>query len=146
MIARHRRGSSSSLRLAGDRVRLISPGWSPEQSLTVTARSSSVEGVLVLRVVGEVDLATVGSLREQLHHYVPSEHRGVVLDCTEVSFLGACGIGLLVESAEQASTNGMMLRLVAQSRLVLRALEITLADQRVPRANTVAEAIAQCAL
>jgi anti-sigma B factor antagonist len=63
-----------------------------------------------------------------------------------VSFLGACGIGLLVESAEQASTNGMMLRLVAQSRLVLRALEITLADQRVPRANTVAEAIAQCAL
>jgi anti-sigma B factor antagonist len=105
-----------------------------------------VEGVLVLRVVGEVDLATVGSLREQLHRYVPSEHRGVVLDCTEVSFLAGCGIGLLIEIAEQASTNGMMLRLVAQSRLVLRALQITLTDQQVPRASTVAEAIAQCAL
>jgi anti-sigma B factor antagonist len=146
MIARHRRGSSGSLRSAGDRVRLISPGLSPEQSLTVTARSSSVEGVLVLRVVGEVDLATVGSLREQLHRYVPSEYRGVVLDCTEVSFLAGCGIGLLIEIAEQASTNGMMLRLVAQSRLVLRALQITLTDQQVPRASTVAEAIAQCAL
>jgi len=76
MIARHRRGSSSSLRLAGDRVRLISPGWSPEQSLTVTARSSSAEGVLVLRVVGEVDLATVGSLREQLHPTCPASTEG----------------------------------------------------------------------
>ena len=124
---------------------LISPRWAPEQSLTVTALSSSVEGVLVLRVVGEVDLATVGTLRQQLRNYVPSEHRGVVLDCTEVSFLAACGIGVLVELAEQARANEMMLRLVAHSRLVLRTLEVSLADQRVPRASTVAEAMAQCA-
>lgn len=132
--------------MVGDRVTLISPGWAPEQSLTVTARSSSAEGVLVLQVVGEVDLATVGSLRKQLRNYVPSDHRGVVVDCTEVSFLAACGIGVLVEIAEQAKTNEMMLRLVARSRLVLRALEVTLADQRVPRASTVAEAMAQCAV
>jgi anti-sigma B factor antagonist len=129
----------------GDGVTLIDPGWAPEQSLTVTALSSSVERVLVLRLVGEVDLATVGRLREQLHHHVPSAHRGVVLDCTGVSFLTACGIGLLVETAERARAEGMALRLVAQSRLVQRALKVTWADQLVSRASTVAEAVAQCA-
>ncbi len=36
----------------GDRVTLIKPGWVPETLLTVTALPSSVEGVVVLRVVG----------------------------------------------------------------------------------------------
>jgi anti-sigma B factor antagonist len=127
-----------------DGVTRISPGWAPEQSLTVTALSTSVAGVLVLRVVGEVDLATVGRLREQLHHYVPSKHRAVALDCTGVSFLAACGVGLLVETADRARAEGMALRLVVQSRLVQRALEVTLADQLISRASTVAEAVAQC--
>jgi anti-sigma B factor antagonist len=128
-----------------DGVALIKPRWTPEQSLTVTALPSSVQGVLVLRVVGEVDLATVGRLREQLHHHVPSEHRGLVLDCTAVSFLGACGIGLLAEIADRARAEEIALRLVAHSRLVLRALEVTMADQLISRASTVAEAVAQCA-
>jgi anti-sigma B factor antagonist len=129
----------------GDGVTLISPGWAPEQSLTVTALPSFAEGVLVLRVIGEVDLVTVGQLREQLHNYVPVEDRGVVLDCTGVSFLAACGIGLLAEIADRARAEGMALRLVVESRLVQRALEITLADQLISRASTVAEAVAQCA-
>jgi anti-anti-sigma factor len=129
----------------GDGVTLIDPGWTSEQSLTVTALPSSVEGVLVLRVVGEVDLATVGHLRAQLRHYIPSKYRGVVLDCTGVPFLAACGIGLLVEMAEQARAEGMTLRLVARSRLVQRALELTLADLLISGASTVAEAVAQCA-
>ena len=129
----------------GDGVPLIDPGWAAERSLTVTALPSSVQGVLVLRVVGEVDLATVGRLREQLHHYIPGEHRGMVLDCTGVSFLAACGIGLLVEKAEQARAGGMTLRLVVRSRVVQRAIEATLADLLISRADTVAEAVAQCA-
>jgi anti-anti-sigma factor len=69
----------------------------------------------------------------------------VVLDCTEVSFLAACGIGLLVEITERAHAERMPLRLVSQTPLVLRALQLTLADQLVPRAATVAEAVARCA-
>jgi hypothetical protein len=53
-------------------VTLIKSGWVPETLLTVTALPSSVEGVVVLRVVGEVDLATVGWLREHLHKYLSS--------------------------------------------------------------------------
>ena len=129
----------------GDRVTLISPGWAPEKFLTVTALASSARGVVVLRVVGEVDLATLGHLREHLHKYLSSDDRGLVLDCTEVSFLAACGISLLVEIAERARAQGMALRLVAQTPLVLRALQAALADQLIPRAPTVAEAVTQCA-
>jgi hypothetical protein len=39
----------------------------------------------------------------------------------------------------------LALRLVTQSPLVLRALRLALADQLIPRAATVAEAVAQCA-
>ncbi|MDQ4009421.1 MAG: STAS domain-containing protein [Actinomycetota bacterium] len=124
---------------------LISPGCAPEKFLTVTALSCPGQGVVVLRVVGEVDLATLGWLREHLHKYVSSDYRGVVLDCTEVPFLAACGISLLVEIAERAHAQGMALRLVTHTPLVLRALQAALADQLIPRAATVAEAVAQCA-
>ncbi|HEX2288606.1 MAG TPA: STAS domain-containing protein [Pseudonocardiaceae bacterium] len=128
----------------GDTVTPISPGWAPEEFLSVTALSCSAQGVVV-RVVGEVDLATLGWLREHLHNYVSSDYRGVVLDCTEVSFLAACGTSLLVETAERARAEGMALRLVTQTPLVLRALQTALADQLIPRAATVAEVVAQCA-
>ncbi len=123
---------------------LIGASSLAEKSLTVTALSSSAEGVLVLRVVGEVDLATVEQLRGHLHQHLAGAHRGVVLDCTAVSFLAACGIGLLVEIADQARADGRPLRLVAHSRLVLRALEVTGTNELVPCPATVVEAVAQC--
>lgn len=122
----------------------VGVGSSAEKSLTVTALSSSTEGVLVLRVVGDVDLATVGPLRGHVDEHLSDAHRGVVLDCTAVSFLAACGIGLLVEIADQARADGRPLRLVAHSPLVLRALEVTGTNEMVPHTATVAEAIAQC--
>jgi anti-anti-sigma factor len=119
-------------------------GSAPETWLTVTALPRSERGVLVLRVVGEVDLATVGRLREGLHTYVLGTHPGVVLDCTGVSFLGACGISLLLHITAQARDQGVTLRLVTHHHGVLRALEVTGVNRLVRRAATVAEAIVQC--
>ncbi|MGH3898328.1 MAG: STAS domain-containing protein [Pseudonocardiaceae bacterium] len=95
-------------------------------------------------MTGEIDLVTVGRLRDHLYKHLPHVQRGLVLDCTDVSFLSACGIGLVVEIAGQARAEQVALRLVAQSRVVLRALEVTGVDGLVPRAATVAEAVAQC--
>jgi anti-anti-sigma factor len=140
-----RRGASWRRSETGDRVTRSSQAWAPERSLTVAALPSSVTGVVVLRVIGEVDLITVGLLREQLHKYLRSDYRGLVLDFTGVSFLAGCGIGVLVEIAEQARADGITLRLVARRRIVLRALEVGLVNQQIPQASTVAEAVAQCA-
>ncbi|MBV8540499.1 MAG: STAS domain-containing protein [Pseudonocardiales bacterium] len=145
MTANQQHRSRSPLRVTVTRMTtLVGTGSSAEKWLTVTALSSSEEGMLVVRVVGEVDLATVEQLREHLHKHLPGAHRGMVLDCTEVSFLAACGIDLLVEFAGQARAERVTLRLVTQSRVVLRALEVTGVNELLPRAATVAEAVAQC--
>jgi len=49
----------------------------------------------------------------------------VVLDLSEVSFLGSSGLAVLVEARDQAQQGGHALRLVCSSRIVLRALEAT---------------------
>ncbi|MFZ0118654.1 MAG: STAS domain-containing protein [Pseudonocardiaceae bacterium] len=112
--------------------------------LTVTALTVGEERVLVWRVAGEIDLVTVERLRNHLSKHALGAHRGVVLDCTGVSFLAACGIGLLTEIADQARAEGVTLRLVAQNRTVLRALEVTGVEGLLPRVATVAEAVVQC--
>ena len=120
------------------------PDTAMDRQLTVTVLPCSEDGMVVLRVVGEVDLATVGRLRDHLDKQVPGAYRLVIVDCTGVSFLAACGIGLLIETADRALAEGMALWLVANSRVVLRVLEATGADKLIPYASTVAQAVAQC--
>lgn len=120
------------------------PDTTTDRQLTVTVLPSPEGGVVVLRVVGELDLATVGRLRDHLDKQVPGVYRVVIVDCTGVSFLAACGIGLLLETADRALAGGMALWLVANGRVVLRALEVTGADKVIPLASTVTQAVAQC--
>jgi len=124
---------------------LIAIGSASER-LTVTALPCSEQGVLALRVLGAVDLATVGPLRKCLNKELSGLHRAVVLDCNGVTFLAVCGITLLLDINDQAHAKGVTLRLVAQCRVVLRALEVTGMDGLIPRAATVAEAVAQCSI
>ncbi|MDQ3899461.1 MAG: STAS domain-containing protein [Actinomycetota bacterium] len=107
----------------------------------------SAEDVLVLQLAGEVDLRTVKRLRGCLYgHLSGGAYRGIVLDCTEVTFLAACGIGLLVEIVDRARPTRVQIRLVAWNRAVLRALDVTGTNELVPRAATVADAVAQCTI
>jgi anti-sigma B factor antagonist len=78
----------------------------------------------VLRASGEIDILSAPALRDVLLtalDAVPS----VVLDLSEVSFLGSSGLAVLVEAREQAQRDGRQLRLVRPSRIVARALEAT---------------------
>jgi anti-sigma B factor antagonist len=81
-------------------------------------------GAQVLRVSGEIDLIGAPALRSAL---VPTLDRSalVVLDLSEVSFLGSSGLAVLVEAREQAQRSQHELRLVCTTRIVLRALEAT---------------------
>ena len=119
------------------------PGPAADEFLTVTALPSSAAGVLVVQVAGEVDLSTIGRLREHLHEHVHGAHRAVILDCTRVSFLAACGIGLLLDIADQARAEGIALRLVVAGRRLLRVLEASGVQGRLPLATTVAEVMAE---
>ena len=146
-------------RSENDRVPTVaSSGWpfSPEHAVTASvAREDRAAGglltvtlscpvgdeVRVLQVAGEVDLSTLGLLREHVEEQVTAGHRCVVLDLTGVSFLAACGAALLAETADRAHALGVALLLVTEARAVLRVLELTGLNGAIRRACSVAEAV-----
>jgi anti-anti-sigma factor len=86
-----------------------------------------VEGAgdeLVLRLVGELDLASVPTLRSCLDN-VAGEVRTVVLDCAELTFLDSTGIGLLIRCQRDLSDRGGSLVVRAPRSHVRKVLEIT---------------------
>lgn len=113
-------------------------------------------GVAVVRAIGEIDLLTAPGWAQILHGVClelaaqpsppqpsspcPSEAVGqgqrpaprLVCDLSGVGFLGACGLGVLVELAEHADRLGVALRVVAEARPVRRILELTALDRVLP--------------
>jgi anti-sigma B factor antagonist len=78
----------------------------------------------VVHVVGEIDTLTAPVLRAQLDEHVPAVPL-LVLDLSDVTFLGSAGLAVLVAAKDAADARGHRLRLVCGSRIVTRALEAT---------------------
>jgi anti-anti-sigma factor len=75
----------------------------------------------VLRVAGEVDLASAQQLREALRHAV-SVDRSVVVDMKGVAFIDAAGLRVVLEAAE--SLNGAGPLTLRHAPLVARLLKL----------------------
>ena len=78
----------------------------------------------VVHVVGEIDTLTAPVLRAQLDEHLPVVPL-LVLDLSDVTFLGSAGLAVLVAAKDAADARGHRLRLVCGSRIVVRALEAT---------------------
>lgn len=86
----------------------------------------SVGAAVVVHVAGELDCATAGELSGCLGSAVTTvaPPAPVVVDLTEVGFLGAEGIGLLLEHQDRCLRRGSALYVVANTPAVLRPLEV----------------------
>jgi anti-sigma B factor antagonist len=82
-------------------------------------------GVAVVEVHGEVDVDTVPEVEEAIVHVLEQPAESLVLDFTEVTFLGSTGLTLLLETNAACHDRGIPFRLAADSRAVLRPLQIT---------------------
>jgi anti-anti-sigma factor len=83
-------------------------------------------GDVVLRVEGELDLATSATLEDAV---VASEASGhVILDLSECTFIDSSAVRLFVEAARSAQDAGGKLSLVARDPGILRVLEIAAVD------------------
>jgi anti-sigma B factor antagonist len=100
------------------------PAGDDASAETFGLESSDQGSARVLRAAGEIDITSAPALRSALLPALESAER-VVLDLSEVSFLGSSGLAVLVEGREQAQQGGRELRLVCTSRIVIRALEAT---------------------
>ena len=82
------------------------------------------EEATVVHVVGEIDTLTAPVLRAQLDEHLPVVPL-LVLDLSDVTFLGSAGLAVLVAAKDAADARSHTLRLVCGSRIVVRALEAT---------------------
>jgi|SRR5579862_4527014 len=83
---------------------------------------------VVVRVGGEVDIATVGSLSVSLEDAV-RQGRDVVVDLAEVTFMSAAGVEALVHAREALDQDDNTLTLRRPSAVVERVLEASGLDE-----------------
>lgn len=88
--------------------------------------SESVGAAVVVHVAGELDCSTVPQLSSLLDGAVHSVDppAPVVVDLTDLDFLGAQGIGLLLDHQDMCLRRGSALVVVASTAAVLRPLQV----------------------
>jgi anti-sigma B factor antagonist len=93
-------------------------------------RETRPGGVVVVRVEGELDMATSASFEEALD---PAETGGqLVIDLTECTFLDSSAVRLLVGAVRTADESEGKVSLVASDPGILRVLEIAAVDTMLP--------------
>lgn len=82
-------------------------------------------GVLVVRLSGEIDIATTDHAAESIRAAVAPPARLVLIDVSAVTFCSSAGLGNLVEARQLAGRHGIKLALIGVGRPVDRPLSIT---------------------
>ncbi|SES23171.1 anti-sigma B factor antagonist [Lentzea xinjiangensis] len=90
------------------------------------ATSERVGAAVIVRVAGELDCSTADPLADCLSAAVRAVEppAPVVVDLTAVRFLGARGIGLLLDRQDTCLRRGSALAVVATTPAVLRPLRV----------------------
>ncbi|MDQ0382908.1 STAS domain-containing protein [Amycolatopsis thermophila] len=99
---------------------------------------------MVVTVSGEIDMVTGSQLRDHLDAACQGLPAGgqVVADLRSVSFLGCSGLNVLAAANERIQRSGKHLRVVADRPAVLRPLQLTMLDQKLPVDVTLRAALA----
>lgn len=95
-----------------------------DRSRTVHASAPSRP---VLRIGGEIDMATAPAFAEALHAHVQAGEPGteLVVDLTALTFIDVRGLTALLTAAEAARSRGSDLRVAGRPRCLLRLVELT---------------------
>jgi anti-sigma B factor antagonist len=83
------------------------------------------QGVPVISVVGEIDVATAPQLRESLHGVIAEGRSTVVLDLLGVTFLDSTALGVLVGGLKRCRELGGELHVVVADARIRKIFEIT---------------------
>ena len=93
------------------------------------------EGVPVITVVGEIDVATAPQLREALHRVIAEGQSTVVLDLLAVTFLDSTALGVLVGGLKRCRELGGELHIVVADARIRKIFEITGLNKVFPLAD-----------
>jgi anti-sigma B factor antagonist len=112
----------------------------PDQDAIATALAYQ-DGIAVLAVGGDVDLATVPALEAAIDEALVSKPTGLVIDLSEVGFLASAGLQVLVATHNNVSESAQF-AVVANSAATSRPIQLTGLDQIFELYPTLDEALA----
>jgi anti-sigma B factor antagonist len=102
---------------------------SPDDEMIKTIFAAVTEelqpGVLLVRMSGEIDIASTDLAADAIRAAVVPPARLVLIDLSAVTFCSSAGLGNLVEARQLAGQHGIDLALVGVGRPVDRPLSVT---------------------
>jgi anti-anti-sigma factor len=91
------------------------------------------DGVVIARLVGEIDLSNAKAVGSLIAGAVPNDAAGVVIDLTETTYLDSSGVHLVFDMAERLSGRQQRLALaVPESSRIRRVLDLVNVQATVP--------------
>jgi anti-anti-sigma factor len=115
-------------------------GIRPPDAYVIEERIAA-DGILVLVLEGEFDLAAVPSLQEQLDAARERAERGIVLDFAAVTFVDSSGLRELLRARNACRDEGKGFALASLQPAVTRLLELTGVTKAIPSAPTLERAV-----
>jgi len=95
----------------------------------------------VVTVEGELDIAAVPALRDELRRIDGDGGQDVIVDLLAVPFVDSVALGLLVEASKRMKARGGVFRIVSDDRRIARIIEITGLDRVLRRHSTLRDAL-----
>jgi anti-anti-sigma factor len=105
-----------------DQVQVANPGF--ECSVVCDG-----EAHVIVQLRGEVDSDRVDSVNETFRGALSLTNGDLTVDVSELSFMAACGLGVLAWVADDLAQRSRRLRVVGASPLLVRMLEVTDLDR-----------------
>ena len=101
-----------------------------------------IDGVIVIAIVGDLDMANAPRLREALIRAVAdAESPRIVLDLDGVGLLDPTGLGVIFDGVKRTRSRGGDLALARVDPVVRKDLELTRVIEILPAHESVADAV-----
>ena len=100
------------------------------------SRTAVCDGVAVVTVSGELDLALCIKIAPQLNAALRSTKGAVVIDLEDVSLVDSSGIALLLNAFRRLDHAGRQLAIACPLGSARRAFELTALDRQLPMHET----------
>jgi anti-sigma B factor antagonist len=106
------------------------------------ATTEMLEGVCVVVVRGELDIATSPQFRELLSDAARENAQPLVVDLTGCDFIDSTGLAALLHGAKPAQNGVSGVAIVSAGGAVRRMLELTAIDKSIPVFGNLEQAVA----